>query len=122
MRALDDVTLDVAAGRFVALCGPSGCGKSTLLSLVGGLALPTSGRVAVDGQEVSLLSAAERARFRAEKVGFVFQLFHLLPYLTVLDNVLLAAPPRPAGRPRRQPSNCWPDSGWRIAVGTGRGN
>jgi putative ABC transport system ATP-binding protein len=93
VRALDDVTFDIAAGQFVALCGPSGCGKSTLLSLVGGLAVPTSGRVVVDGQEVSRLSTSERARFRAETIGFVFQLFHLLPYLTVLDNVLLAAAP-----------------------------
>lgn len=93
VRALDNVSLDVPLGCFVAVCGPSGCGKSTLLSLVGGLALPTSGRVVVDGQEISHLSATERARFRAEKVGFVFQLFHLLPYLTVLDNVLLATAP-----------------------------
>jgi putative ABC transport system ATP-binding protein len=91
--AVDDVTLEVAAGSFVAICGPSGCGKSTLLSLVGGLSLPTSGRVTVDGQEISSLAASERAQFRARNIGFVFQLFHLLPYLTVLDNVLLAAPP-----------------------------
>ncbi|MCY2994229.1 MAG: ABC transporter ATP-binding protein [Planctomycetota bacterium] len=93
VRALDDVSLEVRRGQFVAICGASGCGKSTLLSLVGGLALPTSGRVIVDNQELSRLSSAERARFRAEKLGFVFQMFHLLPYLTVLDNVLLAAPP-----------------------------
>jgi putative ABC transport system ATP-binding protein len=93
VHALDDVSLEVRRGQFVAICGPSGCGKSTLLSLVGGLALPTSGRVLVDGQELARLSARERAGFRAEKLGFVFQMFHLLPYLSVLDNVLLAAPP-----------------------------
>jgi len=91
VHALDHVTLAVAHGQYVALCGPSGCGKSTLLSLVAGLALPTSGRVVVGGTEISRASSAERARFRAQQVGFVFQMFHLLPYLNVLDNVLLAS-------------------------------
>jgi putative ABC transport system ATP-binding protein len=94
VRALDDATLRIEDGEFVAVCGPSGCGKSTLLSLVGGLALPTSGRVTVAGQPISELSPAERAAFRADNLGFVFQLFHLLPYLSVLDNVLLAATPQ----------------------------
>ena len=92
VRALDDVTIRVDDGEFVAMRGPSGCGKSTLLSLVGGLALPSSGRVVVAGNEVSDMSAAQRAEFRIDNVGFVFQMFHLLPYLTVLDNVLVAAP------------------------------
>lgn len=91
VRALDDLTLAIDEGEFVAMRGPSGCGKSTLLSLVGGLALPTAGRVTVAGDEVSAMSSAERARFRMENVGFVFQMFHLLPYLNVLDNVLVAA-------------------------------
>jgi putative ABC transport system ATP-binding protein len=92
VRALDDVTLEIQQGEFVAVRGPSGCGKSTLLALVGGLALPTSGRVAVGGRDVSSMSSSERAQFRADNVGFVFQMFHLLPYLSVLDNVLVAAP------------------------------
>lgn len=93
VRALDDASLRIAEGEFVAVCGPSGSGKSTLLSLVGGLAQPTAGRVTVAGQDIAKMSAAERAAFRADHLGFVFQLFHLLPYLTVLDNVLVAATP-----------------------------
>jgi len=102
VRALDDVSLSVDAGEFVAVRGPSGCGKSTLLALIGGLALPTSGKVIVDGRCIGEMSSPERARFRAESLGFVFQMFHLLPYLTVLENVLVAAPQgnAEAGRPR----------------------
>ena len=92
VRALDNVGLRVDDGEFVAVRGPSGCGKSTLLALVGGMDSPTSGRVIVADQDLTTLSAAKRARFRAERVGFVFQMFHLLPYLNVLDNVLVAAP------------------------------
>jgi putative ABC transport system ATP-binding protein len=97
VRALDGLSLDVAQGEFVAIRGPSGCGKSTLLSLIGGLALPTSGTVTVADGCVSAMSASERARFRAENLGFVFQLFHLLPYLTVWENVMVAASPGSRG-------------------------
>ncbi|MBL7222534.1 MAG: ABC transporter ATP-binding protein [Candidatus Brocadiae bacterium] len=89
VRALDGVSLHVAAGEFVAIKGPSGSGKSTFLLAVGGMVRPTSGTVAVDGTDIYALSSSERARFRAEKLGFVFQMFHLVPYLSVLDNVLL---------------------------------
>jgi ABC-type lipoprotein export system ATPase subunit len=92
VHALDGISLEIQAGEFVAIRGPSGCGKTTLLSLVGGLSLPSAGRVEVDGQDISRMSSSQRARFRREKVGFVFQLFHLLPYLSVLDNVIVSAP------------------------------
>ncbi|MBX7167734.1 MAG: ABC transporter ATP-binding protein [Pirellulales bacterium] len=91
VRALDDVSLTVATGEYVAVRGPSGCGKSTLLTLVAGLNAPTSGRVVVAGQDLAAMSSGQRAAWRAATIGFVFQLFHLLPYLTVLDNVLMAS-------------------------------
>jgi putative ABC transport system ATP-binding protein len=92
VHALSGVNLGVSPGQFVVVRGPSGSGKSTLLSLIGGLARPTSGRVVVAGQDLPAMSPSARASFRARRIGFVFQTFHLLPYLTVLENVLLAAP------------------------------
>jgi len=96
VRALDGAGLQVAAGEFVAVRGPSGCGKTTLLLVAGGLLRPDAGRVEVDGEDPYALSAEGRARFRAANVGYVFQQFHLVPYLTVLDNVLAPSLARPS--------------------------
>jgi putative ABC transport system ATP-binding protein len=90
VEALRGITLSVEKGEWIAVMGPSGSGKSTLLNVLGGLDSPTSGHVTVDGCELSSLRAGERARFRAEKVGFIFQQFHLVPYLTATENVMLA--------------------------------
>jgi ABC-type lipoprotein export system ATPase subunit len=86
--AVDEVSLTLATGEFVAVQGPSGCGKTTLLLAAGALLRPSRGRVLVNGQDPYTLSSGQRARLRAMHVGFVFQQFHLVPYLDVLDNVL----------------------------------
>jgi ABC-type lipoprotein export system ATPase subunit len=93
VTALADVSLTVEGGEFVAIKGPSGCGKSTLLLAMGGMQRPSAGRVLVEGKDLYALSAPERNRIRAERIGFVFQLFHLIPYLTVRENVLAGLPP-----------------------------
>jgi putative ABC transport system ATP-binding protein len=87
LPVLKSITLDVPAGSFVAILGPSGSGKSTLLGLLAGLDEPTTGRVWLDGVELGALSEDERARLRGEKVGFVFQSFHLIPTLTARENI-----------------------------------
>ncbi|MGH7482010.1 MAG: ABC transporter ATP-binding protein [Longimicrobiales bacterium] len=87
ITVLDDVSLDIASEAFVAILGPSGSGKTTLLGLLAGLDRPTRGTVMLDGVALGPLSEDERARLRAERVGFVFQTFQLLPTLTALENV-----------------------------------
>jgi putative ABC transport system ATP-binding protein len=91
VRALDEVDFHVDAGEFVVVRGPSGSGKTTLLLAIGGMLRPTTGSVVVADQDVYTLGERERGLFRAKNVGFVFQMFHLVPYLSVLENVLLAA-------------------------------
>jgi putative ABC transport system ATP-binding protein len=90
IRALDDFSLTVDAGEWVSIMGPSGSGKSTLVNLIGCLDRPTSGEIWLDGENIAGMSAADLNRVRAEKIGFVFQQFHLIPYLTALENVMLA--------------------------------
>ena len=89
LEVLRDISLKVGAGASVAVVGPSGSGKSTLLNMIGALDRPTSGRVVLDGQDLAGLSDVELARVRNHKIGFVFQLHHLLPQCTVLENVLV---------------------------------
>ncbi len=89
--ALNGVSLILEEGEFTAVMGPSGSGKSTLLNMVAGLDRPTSGSVVVAGTDLGRLGEAGLARFRRDRIGFVFQFFHLLPNLTVLENVLIPA-------------------------------
>jgi ABC-type antimicrobial peptide transport system, ATPase component len=90
LRALDGVSFNITAGEWVALMGPSGSGKTTLINILGGLDTLTSGRVVVDGVDLSRLGENQLVRYRAEKIGFVFQQFHLVPYLNAVENVMLA--------------------------------
>lgn len=89
LKALDGVNLSLEEGKFVVILGPSGAGKSTLLNMLGGLDSPTSGKITVDGKDISTLSDNELAEYRAEKVGFVFQFYNLVPTLTVYENIAL---------------------------------
>lgn len=102
VRALDGVSLEVEAGEFVAIVGRSGCGKSTLLHIAGAMDFPTSGKVALDGAEVSRWNDRDLAKLRREKIGFIFQSFELLPTLSVAENVelplLLAGKDQARGR------------------------
>jgi len=97
VRALDGASLEVAAGEAVVVRGPSGCGKTTLLLTVGALLRPAEGTVVIKGRNPYELPSEERARLRADLVGFMFQQFHLIPYLTVMENVL--TPALAGGRP-----------------------
>jgi ABC-type lipoprotein export system ATPase subunit len=98
VRALDQVSVQIPAGQFVAIMGPSGSGKSTLLYLLGGLDRPTTGQIMIAGQRLDVMRGDDLARFRREMVGFIFQAFHLVPTMTALENVALpgvfAAVPR----------------------------
>jgi ABC-type lipoprotein export system ATPase subunit len=89
IQAVDEVSFTFTEGQFVAILGPSGCGKSTLLYLLAGLDKPTSGELMIDGVDVKRLSGRQEYRFRRQKLGFVFQSFHLIPSLTALENVML---------------------------------
>jgi putative ABC transport system ATP-binding protein len=97
---LHPLDLEVPKAQFLSIMGPSGSGKSTLLGLIAGLDAPTSGRVEIDGEDLTSLSEDALARLRGAKIGFVFQFFHLLPSLTALENVLV--PMEIAGLPRAE--------------------
>ena len=88
-KALDGVTLSVGQGEFVAIVGTSGSGKSTLLNMIGGLDLPTAGKVIVDGKELSMLNDEQLTIFRRRKIGFIFQNYNLVPVLNVYENIVL---------------------------------
>jgi len=90
LLALNGVSFNIASGEWVALMGPSGSGKTTLINILGGLDTLNSGRVVVDGVDLSRLGENQLVRYRAEKIGFVFQQFHLVPYLNAVENVMLA--------------------------------
>jgi len=91
ITAIDDVTLSVRPGELLSVRGPSGCGKTTLLLIAGGLLRPDSGRVSLDNQNPYELNPEMRSRLRAATIGFVFQQFHLIPYLNVRQNILAAS-------------------------------
>lgn len=91
VHALRDVNLSIKHGELVVILGPSGCGKSTLLNVIGGLDSPTSGHVVIDGQDVTKHDERQLTAFRRDMVGFVFQFFNLVPTLSALENVQLAA-------------------------------
>lgn len=97
LSVLEEVSLSIAHGESVAIVGPSGAGKSTLLHILGGLQNPTSGRVRLQGQDLYAMSPSGRTALRAQRIGFVFQSYHLLPELDVLENVLL--PSMALGKP-----------------------
>jgi putative ABC transport system ATP-binding protein len=87
VTAMDNISLEIAQGDFVAIIGPSGSGKSTFLHLLGGMLSPTDGKVRIGGDSLYDLTSDERSALRKKKIGFVFQTFNLVPYLTALENV-----------------------------------
>ena len=89
VRAVDQASLEVKAGEFVALVGPSGSGKTTMLAMLAALLLPTDGQIMIDGQDLSKMKESRRVKFRREKIGFTFQANNLVPYLTVRENIEL---------------------------------
>ena len=91
VRALDDVSLEIWPGEFIVFLGPSGSGKTTLLNMIGGLDSPTSGRIVVNGIDVTSLSPRELTHYRRIQIGFIFQFFNLIPTLTARENVEFAA-------------------------------
>jgi len=104
LTILSDVTIDIPEGQFVALTGTSGSGKSTLLGLIAGLDAPTTGSIIIDGGEITAMNEDQLADIRCQKIGFVFQSFHLIPSLTAFENILIPLEIRGNGdvRPRAE--------------------
>ncbi len=102
VTSLDRFTADIGAGEFVAVRGPSGSGKTTLLLTLGGMQRPSAGLVLFSGRDLYGLSPADRARLRSAEIGFVFQMFYLVPYLDLMGNVLLASPGKPGPAVRQR--------------------
>ena len=111
VTSLERFTAEVAEGEFVAVRGPSGSGKTTLLLTLGGMQRPSDGSVQLAGRDLYALSPAERARLRSSEIGFVFQMFHLVPYLDLLGNVLLACPGKPSAEVRQRASGLMDELG-----------
>jgi ABC-type lipoprotein export system ATPase subunit len=111
VTSLDRFTAKVAKGEFVAVRGPSGSGKTTLLLTLGGMQRPSAGSVQLARRDLYALSPAERARLRSSEIGFVFQMFHLVPYLDLLANVLLACPGKPSAEVRQRASGLMDELG-----------
>ena len=111
VTSLDRFTAKVAEGEFVAVRGASGSGKTTLLLTLGGMQRPSDGSVQLAGRDLYALSPAERARLRSSEIGFVFQMFHLVPYLDLLGNVLLACPGKPSAEVRQRASGLMDELG-----------
>ena len=102
VTAVTDMSFTIEAGEFIALMGQSGSGKSTLLSILGALNTPTTGKLLVDSVDVYAMDHDERADFRRESVGFIFQNFHLIPYLTLAENVMLPMAPLKLSRKQKK--------------------
>jgi putative ABC transport system ATP-binding protein len=102
VAAVDDISFQIAEGEFVAVMGESGAGKSTLLGMMGAMNAPTSGRLIVDEIDIYSLRNEQRADFRREFLGFIFQSFHLVPYLTVIENVMLPLAVAKTGKKKKQ--------------------
>ena len=102
IKALDGVSLSVAAGEFMALAGPSGSGKTTLLNLIGGLDVPDSGSISVDGRDFAHIGSGELAELRLRRIGFVFQAYNLIPVLTAAENVEYILRLQGVGKPQRR--------------------
>lgn len=112
--ALTDVDVEIASGEFTVILGPSGSGKSTLLDLLGGMDRPSTGSIRVDGEPIETLSDRDLTRYRRERVGFVFQFYNLIPNLTAVENVALAAS---LVMPRREAADIATDLLERVGLG-----